>query len=92
VGPGLKLMSFTDGLGELSDPTRAGWVFAFIFSFQIVFMGKIGPLFSPGKYGHLTIALVLVIWGMLFSPSILMHRYILQLRSSDHDYGPIFTI
>ena len=44
-------MSFTDGLGEQSDPTRAGWVFAFIFSFQIVFMGKIGPLFSPGKYG-----------------------------------------
>jgi hypothetical protein len=39
VGPGLKLMSFTDGLGELSDPTRAGWIFAFIFLFRIVFVG-----------------------------------------------------
>ena len=42
VGPGLKLMSFTDGLGELSDPTRAGWVFAFIFLFRIVFVGNKG--------------------------------------------------
>ncbi|MBU2643733.1 hypothetical protein KKI24_03430, partial [bacterium] len=31
VGPGLKLMSFTDGLETVRDPLRAGWVFGFIF-------------------------------------------------------------
>jgi hypothetical protein len=43
VGPGLKLISFKAELGQLSDPIRAGWSFAFIFLFRIVLMGKIRP-------------------------------------------------